>query len=90
MKKLDARYGKKIVAQYSICDGPRKCWDAYKTTHGAPRFANDARGTTKKKNSCFRVKNKKITLESTKGIKPNEEIYADYGPDYWPRQQYKK
>ena len=44
----------------------------------------------KKKNSCFRVKNKKIILESTKGIKPNEEIYADYGPDYWPRNRYKK
>ena len=43
----------------------------------------------KKKNSCFRVKNKKIILESTKGIKPNEEIYADYGPDYWPRNRYK-
>ena len=43
-----------------------------------------------KKNSCFRVKNKKIILESTKGIKPNEEIYADYGPDYWPRSYKKK
>ena len=42
------------------------------------------------KNSCFRVKNKKIILESTKGIKPNEETYADYGPDYWPRSHYKK
>ena len=90
LKKLNERYGKKIVAQYSICDGPRKCWDAYKTTHGAPRFANDARGTKNKNNSCFRVKNKKITLETTKSIKPNEEIYADYGDDYWPRQQYKK
>ena len=37
-----------------------------------------------KNNSCFTVKNKKIILESTKGIKPNEEIYADYGCDYWP------
>ena len=43
LKKLNNRYGEKIVAQYSICDGPKKCWDAYKTTHGAPRFANDAR-----------------------------------------------
>ena len=42
LKKLNEKYGKKIVAQYSICDGPRKCWDAYKTTDGAPRFANDA------------------------------------------------
>ena len=25
-----------------------------------------------------------------KGIKPNEEIYADYGADYWPRSYYKK
>ena len=38
-----------------------------------------------KKYSCFGVKNKKIILESTKGIKPHEEIYADYGSDYWPR-----
>ena len=49
LKKLNTRYGKKIVAQYSICDGQKRCWDAYKTTDGAPRFANDARGTKKKK-----------------------------------------
>ena len=48
LKKLDNRYGMKTVAQYSICDGPKRRWDAYKTTHGAPRFANDARGTKKK------------------------------------------
>ena len=44
----------------------------------------------KKKNYCFRVKNKKISLESTKSIKPNQEIYADYGGDYWPKHMYKK
>ena len=90
LKKLNNKYGKNIVAQYSICDGPKKCWDAYKTTDGPPRFANDARGTKNKNNSCFRVKNKKITLESTKSIKPNQEIYADYGGDYWPKHMYKK
>ena len=45
VKKLNKRYGKNYVAQYSICDGPKKCLDAYKTTYAAPRFANDARGT---------------------------------------------
>ena len=34
LKKLDNRYGAKTVAQYSICDGPKRCWDAYKTTDG--------------------------------------------------------
>ena len=51
--------------------------------------ANDARGTRKNKNSCFRVKNRKIILETTKAIKPHKEIYADYGSDYWPRSYYK-
>ena len=55
-----------------------------------PWFANDARGTKNKNNPCFRVKNKKIILESTKGIKPNEEIYPDYGNEYWPRSYYRK
>ena len=41
-------------------------------------------------NYCFRVKNRKIILETTKAIKPHEEIYADYGSDYWPRSYYKK
>ena len=49
LKKLNRRYGAKTVAQYSICDGPKRCWDAYKTTHGPPCFANDARGTREKK-----------------------------------------
>ena len=62
-----------------------------KTTDGPPRFANDARGTKKKKNnSCFRVKDKKIFLQSTAGIKPDKEIFADYGPEYWPRSYYRK
>ena len=54
-----------------------------------PRFANGARGT-RGENSCFRVKNRKIILETTKAIKPQKEIYADYGSDYWPRSYYKK
>ena len=90
LKKLDQKYGAKTVVQYSICDGPRRCWDAYKTTDGAPRFANDARGTKNKNNSCFRVKDKKIFLQSTTGIKPHQEIFADYGGDYWPLSQYRK
>ena len=86
MKKLNRRYGAKTVAQYSICDGPKRCWDAYKTTHGPPALLM----MQEKNNSCFRVKNRKIILETTKAIKPHEEIYADYGSDYWPRSYYKK
>ena len=44
----------------------------------------------KKNNSCFRVKDKKIFLQSTAGIKPDKEIFADYGPEYWPRSYYRK
>ena len=57
------------------------------------RYANDARGSKLKNNSCFRgtTKNKKyFTLQSTQRIKPNQEIYADYGRDYWPRGYFKK
>ena len=60
LKKLDNRYGVKTVAQYTTCDGPKRCWDAYKTTHGAPRFANDAGGTKKiisVENIIIRVEN---------------------------------
>ena len=32
---------------------------------------------------------KYFTLQSTQRIKPNQEIHADYGRDYWPREYYK-
>ena len=89
---LDRRYGPTTIAKSSLCDGPNHCIDANKTTHAALRYANDARGIKFKNNSCFRrtTKNKKyFTLQSTQRIKPNQEIHADYGRDYWPREYYK-
>ena len=46
-QQLDTKYpGKNTIASYAICKGDKptsKCIDAYKTTHGAPRFANNGK-----------------------------------------------
>lgn len=84
--KLDRKYGVYSTAEYALCRGPNNCIDSYLTTHGAPRFANDARGSKYKNNSRISFsKNKNFNLKSTKRIKPHQEILTNYGDSYWPR-----
>lgn len=51
------------------------------------RYANDAAGLGRVKglrNNCvYRQKAKKVYIYSEKNIKPGEEIFVDYGKDYW-------
>ena len=51
------------------------------------RYANDAHGLTRKKdvhnNSKFVKIDGKIFIKASKLIKAGEEIFVDYGKDYW-------
>ena len=71
-KKLDRKYpGKNTIAAYAICkeDKPHsKCIDAYKTTHGAPRFAKDGKRSNLGANSILQ---RSFKLVSTGRISAN-------------------
>ena len=85
-RQLDKKYpGKNTIASYAICRGNKPtslCVDAYKTTHGAPRFANDGKHSGQATNSKI---TKNFNLISTKKIPANTEILTSYGKDYWPK-----
>jgi SET domain-containing protein len=61
--------------------------DASKTRKSLAKYANDAKGLTKVKgltnNAEFEEDGLKVYIIATKNIKPNQEIFVDYGPDYW-------
>ena len=74
------------------------CWDAIDKKSTLMRYINDAHKTKYKNNSYFHIKKKKnkITLETnnqkwiftayviaSKNINPYEEIFVDYGKNYW-------
>ncbi len=58
------------------------------------RYANDARGMKKIKgitnNSVYVEKDSKVFIQSKKDIKPGEEIFVDYGKEYWDAMRYNK
>ncbi|MCZ2458959.1 MAG: SET domain-containing protein-lysine N-methyltransferase [Chitinophagales bacterium] len=59
--------------------------EPYKKALG--RYANDARGLKKIKgvrnNSIYAIDKDKVFIEATRDIFPGEEIFVDYGKDYW-------
>jgi hypothetical protein len=71
------------------------CWDAIDKKSTLMRYINDAYKTKYKNNSYFHIKKKKNTSEinqkweftayviASKNINPYEEIFVDYGKNYW-------
>ena len=51
------------------------------------RYANDAKGTARKKglsnNSTYETDNEKVYIEAAKDIPAGAEILVDYGKEYW-------
>ncbi len=64
-----------------------KCIDAYAEPKNLARYANDARGLTRKagckNNSYYAVRNRRSFIIASRHIKPGEEIFVWYGTDYW-------
>ena len=61
--------------------------DAKNYLKSVARYANDARGLTRKKgitnNATYVQENGRVYIEATKTIKANDEILVAYGKDYW-------
>jgi len=66
--------------------------DALPYKNALARYANDAKGFSKKKlllnNSEYVVDNGKVYIESTKDIMAGSEILVDYGKEYWTAMKY--
>jgi hypothetical protein len=60
------------------------CYDAKDIRSTIARFPNDAQNTPGfKNNAYFEVVRGKVVIKSSKKIGPGEEIFVDYGGDYW-------
>ncbi len=57
----------------------------YKKTFG--RYANDARGFVRveglRNNSEYETKGNKVYIDAVRNIKKNEEIFVEYGGNFW-------
>ena len=87
-KSLDKHYPKTNLAPYAICESGRKnarCINANFSTDAAARYANDIMSKPKTNMNIKNVGRQKYRPKAyaTKEIKPNEEIYYFYGPQYW-------
>lgn len=61
--------------------------DAKNYMKAIARFANDARGLTRKKgisnNAFYVLDDGRVYIEAAKNIQADEEIFVAYGKDYW-------
>ena len=87
-RKLDKYYPKTNLASYAICKSGRKnasCINANYSTDAAPCYANDIMSKAKTNMDIKNVGTKKYKPKAfaLRDIKPNQEIYYYYGPQYW-------
>ncbi len=68
---------------YVLCANRNKCWDGLDKNSTIVRNANDAHGSRFKNNAYFLEINNKVYMVASKKIKPNEEIFCDYGNEYF-------
>lgn len=65
----------------------KHCIDAWNYKKALGRFANDAKGIVRvdtcKTNSEYVVEKKKCYIEAIKDIPAGEEIFVEYGSEYW-------
>ena len=61
--------------------------DAFTYKKSLGRYANDARGTGRKKgmynNSTYETNNKKVYIDAARDISAGSEILVGYGKEYW-------
>ena len=78
---IHKRYPGKMTAQHALCGSKTKCRDARRTDEpGLGRWANDSRGTKKRNNARLTAG---YSVQSTRTIPPDTEIFASYGRGYW-------
>jgi len=90
-KELEERAEKDIYG-YAFYINKKKCIDAYFTPEAIARYANDAKGLSKKSglknNCCYDIWKKRGWIKAEKNIKAGEEIFVDYGKEYWDDIRY--
>ena len=67
---------------YIFCDG-KHCWDGRKKSSTIARYANDCHGTNFKCSGEFQMIDDIPYIVATRDIKPGEEIFVNYGEEYW-------
>ena len=86
-KESERRAEDEDIYGYMFYINKKHCIDAYYTPQYEARYANDASGLIRvkglKNNSDYEVVGKKCFITATRDILPGEEIFVDYGKEYW-------
>lgn len=91
--QIDREYGS-AGGQYVLCNNSNsRCWDAKKTNAGVAQYANDPRGTGKKKNAKFGAPTRPggppalraLPKANAYTIKKGTEVFVPYGRGYWKK-----
>jgi uncharacterized protein len=65
----------------------KKVLDPSRQKNMMAKYANDAKGVTRinglRNNAEYQVRKQRCFIVATKNIKPTEEIFVGYGPEYW-------
>ncbi len=76
---------------YAFYISKKKCIDAFDHPDSLARYANDARGIGRvnglRNNAVYAIKKGKGYIQATRNIKPGEEVFVWYGPDYWDEHE---
>lgn len=87
--EIEKRYPGDAIAEYTICFTKKQCVDGRNTNCSFARYINDSRGIAGKENKVkFSLGNKccpKLVVMPGKKIHKNEEIFVNYGKEYWKR-----
>lgn len=84
--QLERRYPGDTVAQYVAQRGPDLFLDARRTSAGVARYANHKRPPQNNADLTAAPHNK-VELEAKRRIRPGQEIFVDYGPEYWQQRR---
>lgn len=72
---------------YMFYISKNNCIDAYHTPEAYARYANDANGISKvkglKNNCSYDIYKRRGWIKADKNIKAGEEIFVNYGAEYW-------
>lgn len=94
-QEFEARYGKEDLGKY-VLRATRRCFiDARDPSKSGPaRYVNDCRRCDKKDGSCpgnnlraqVQPVSKKAFLYATKAIAAGDELFWNYGNEYWKKK----
>ncbi|HMP98969.1 MAG TPA: SET domain-containing protein [Cyclobacteriaceae bacterium] len=86
-KESERRAEEEDIYGYMFFINKKHCIDAYYTPQHMARYANDARGIARvkglKNNADYEIVGKKCFITTTRDVEPGEEIFVDYGKEYW-------